>query len=207
MEDEEEPWGGAVPEGLAIRFLVILNGTSPLVWRRILVPSTYSFWDLHVAIQDAMGWSDCHLHEFSVVDPRSATLVRLNLPEPGSERPDSVGEHFVEDYISGMPQPMTYLYDFGDEWLHTLMVEGFDDAGDAPLPRCIDGEGACPPEDCGGPARYQELLAVLADPAHPDYPDVVGWTGGPIDPRDWSVDEVVFDDPDERWHEAMQGPH
>jgi hypothetical protein len=38
-----------------LQFLVVLLQTNPLVWRRIQVPGDYSFWDLHVAIQDAMG--------------------------------------------------------------------------------------------------------------------------------------------------------
>jgi hypothetical protein len=50
------------------QFLVVLSGTDPLVWRRIQVPQKYSFWDLHVAIQDAMGWLDYHLHEFRLLD-------------------------------------------------------------------------------------------------------------------------------------------
>ena len=50
------------------QFLIVLSNTNPLVWRRIQVPEDYSFWDLHVAIQDAMGWNDTHLHEFSFID-------------------------------------------------------------------------------------------------------------------------------------------
>jgi len=47
-----------------LKIRVELIGISPPVWREILVPARYSFWDLHVAIQDAMGWLDYHLHEF-----------------------------------------------------------------------------------------------------------------------------------------------
>jgi hypothetical protein len=42
---------------LVHQFLIVLTGIEPLVWRRIQVPAAYSFWDLHVAIQDAMGGS------------------------------------------------------------------------------------------------------------------------------------------------------
>ena len=38
------------------QFKVTLTGITPTIWRCILVPENYSFWDLHVAIQDAMGW-------------------------------------------------------------------------------------------------------------------------------------------------------
>ena len=45
------------------QFKIELDGATPTIWHRIQVPETYSFWDLHVAIQDAMGWLDYHLHE------------------------------------------------------------------------------------------------------------------------------------------------
>ena len=57
------------------QFLIVLKGTDPLVWRRIQVPEAYSFWDLHVAIQDAMGWRDCHLHEFRLAGPAGSAHV------------------------------------------------------------------------------------------------------------------------------------
>ena len=53
---------------LVHQFLIVLSHTEPLVWRRIQVPESYTFWDLHVAIQDAMGWEDRHLHEFRLFD-------------------------------------------------------------------------------------------------------------------------------------------
>ena len=40
------------------QFKVTLQGIRPPIWRGIQVPGNYSFWDLHVAIQDAMGWWD-----------------------------------------------------------------------------------------------------------------------------------------------------
>ena len=81
MSTQDQPRGGPVPPGLMLQYLVVLAGTNPLVWRRIQVPATYSFWDLHVAIQDAMGWLDCHLHRFRVLDPGSGTAMLLGIPD------------------------------------------------------------------------------------------------------------------------------
>ena len=64
---------------LVHQFLVVPAGTDPLVWRRIQVPEKYSFWDLHVAIQDAMGWLDYHLHEFRLLDAAEQSVVRRRL--------------------------------------------------------------------------------------------------------------------------------
>ena len=65
---------------LVHQFLVVLTGTDPLVWRRIQVPEKYSFWDLHVAIQDAMGWLDYHLHEFRLLDAKEQAVVSIGIP-------------------------------------------------------------------------------------------------------------------------------
>jgi hypothetical protein len=75
------------------QLLVILSNTDPLAWRRILVPENYSFWDLHVAIQDAMGWQDCHLHEFMVRDSSTNRTARMGIPDDDipDERPCLAG--------------------------------------------------------------------------------------------------------------------
>ena len=63
------------PPKLVHQFLIVLTGIDPLVWRRIRVPAAYSFWDLHVAIQDAMGWLAYHLHEFRRTRTRDVSPV------------------------------------------------------------------------------------------------------------------------------------
>ena len=98
----------AVPRGrrkAVHQFLIVLSGTDPLVWRRIQVPESYSFWDLHVAIQDAMGWLDYHLHEFRLLDADEKRMVLIGIPTdddaddrpvvPGWEVP--VASYFFED--------------------------------------------------------------------------------------------------------------
>jgi hypothetical protein len=52
----------------------------PLIWRRLLVPSSISLPDLHLAIQGAMGWTDSHLHQFEI-DGKS-----YGEPDPYGER-------------------------------------------------------------------------------------------------------------------------
>jgi hypothetical protein len=58
----------------------VLSGTDLLVWGRLQVPETYSFWDLHVAIQYAMGWLDYHLHEFRLLDAAQQNVVSIGIP-------------------------------------------------------------------------------------------------------------------------------
>jgi hypothetical protein len=79
-----------------------------------------------------------------------------------------------------------YEYDFGDGWRHAVTVTKVSAVGRPPAPRCIAGQRACPPEDCGGPSGYQNLLAVLADPSHPEHDELVEWSDG-YEPESFSL--------------------
>ena len=66
---------------IAYRFKIELMEIEPPIWRVIEVPSTYTFWDLHVAIQDSMGWLDYHLHSFSLLPPRKSKPILIGIPD------------------------------------------------------------------------------------------------------------------------------
>lgn len=160
------------------------------VWRRILVPGHYTFWDLHVAIQDAMGWKDRHLHQFTVDDRMSEERIRLGIPDDsGFYAVNEVlpcWEHRVIQFMKPGAMPVLYTYDFGDEWQHEVLLEATLPADNSQiLPRCLAGQGICPPEDSGGPAACADLLNTdLSDEFVPDV--------------------VIFDDPRERWERAFR---
>ena len=82
------------------QFKVTLEDSKPPIWRRIQVPETYDFWDLHVAIQDAMGWHDCHLHEFEIVNPATDSPVSIGTPYEGVEDILPERTQKVADYFS-----------------------------------------------------------------------------------------------------------
>ena len=196
------------PKGVH-QFLIVLSGSDPLVWRRIQVPETYSFWDLHVAIQDAMGWLDYHLHEFRLVDGEGA-VVSIGIPtgEESDERPVLQGADVpIADYFERgewHAPPALYAYDFGDDWEHALVHEGMQMAqASATYPRCLGGARRCPPEDCGGLHGYLEFLRAIADPKHPEHQSMKEWAG-PFDPDQFNPARVKFDDPRKRWRKAFE---
>ena len=141
----------------ALQLRVTLAGVKPAVWRRIEIGSGATFWDLHVAIQDAMGWKDCHLHVFRAPLPGGREVDQIGIPQddftdrapeivPGWEVPVIV-------YLNRAGDRAEYLYDFGDGWAHDVEIEGRAAlAAGVSYPRCTGGERACPPEDCGGPS-------------------------------------------------------
>ena len=190
------------------QFLVVLPGTDPLVWRRILVPEAYSFWDLHVAIQDAMGWNDSHLHEFEVVDPHGQ-LERIGIPldDLDDVRPCSAGwEVPIGKVLFHGMNPMRYRYDFGDDWEHTLEFEGSVIGDGGAYPRCVAGAGACPPEDVGGTRGYADFLQIIRNRRHPEHSETLAWVGGTFDPHAFDPASVKFDDPRQRFRTAFETP-
>ena len=146
-----------------MQFKVSLRGLRPPIWRRIQVPCTYSFWELHVAIQDAFGWEDRHLHEFRIPVPLVHEEVRIGIP---LEEDLDTTEPVLPGWLIPIAEVFTlanrkaqYTYDFGDDWLHSVFLEKIAPvAKDAELPACTGGRRACPPEDCGGPPGYESFL-------------------------------------------------
>lgn len=188
------------------QFKVTLKNIKPPIWRRIQVPETYSFWDLHVAIQSAMCWMDYHLHEFTVADPKSGKWVRIGLPDAEFESMDTIlpeDKQCIADWFFVGGKPATYMYDFGDDWVHTMKLEKIIPREKAfDYPRCTGGKRACPPEDCGGPWGYMELLEVLANPEGEEYEEMLEWVGEDFDPERFHRDAVFFSDPAKRWRQA-----
>jgi hypothetical protein len=84
-----------------------------------------------------------------------------------------------------------YVYDFGDNWRHDIVVEKvLDPEEGVKYPVCIGGKRNCPPEDVGGPWGYDDFLEAIQDPQHPEHESMLEWVGGSFDPEEFSIDEV-----------------
>jgi len=160
----------------------------PPVWRRLLVPAGIRLDRLHRVIQVVMGWEDCHLHVFS--DGR----VQYGRPDPELRFRDE-RKTTLRDLVTGEGGRARYTYDFGDDWHHEIVVEQVlaADPG-VSYPVCVAGEGACPPEDCGGPWGYARLREVLADRADEEHEDLLAWLGlekgADFDPHSFQVEQA-----------------
>ena len=190
------------------QFKVTLLGIKPPIWRRIQVPCDYSFWDLHVAIQDAMGWLDCHLHQFHIRDPKSRQMLLMGIPDDEGflDDPEVLpGWGFpVARFLTLADRSVKYDYDFGDGWRHSVILERIAPRkASAKYPVCVAGRRACPPEDCGGVPGYQRVLDAISDPTDEEHESMLTWVGGSYDPEQFDKDSILFDDPDERWTHAF----
>lgn len=197
-----------------MRFRINLNGIEPPIWRVIDVPETYSFWDLHVAIQDSMGWLDYHLHLFN--PPRRQGRIQSNIGIPDDEFDGGTvagWEVPISRFFKEVGDTLEYEYDFGDGWSHEVTLTGIllKEPG-LKYPLCVDGRRACPPEDCGGIGGYEGLLEILADPSHEEHEAMVEWLKDhaksywPYKPDEFEPGSVRFDHPKKRFKIAFSQP-
>lgn len=161
---------------MAFQFKIQLAGiTKPPVWRKVLVPEKYNFQQLHEVIQAAFGWGNYHLYQFSPSGYNSYPQIGVPDPEFDEDVIDS-SKVKLKRFFNATGDKFTYLYDFGDGWTHKITLEKIMDVV-LLKPDCIDGKGACPPEDCGGVWGYESLKETLSNPAHPEYEDMKEWIG------------------------------
>jgi len=164
---------------------VTLQGFKPFIWRRIQVDSHAPLNEVHMAIQIAMGWTDSHLHDFTV----NGQTYAARTPYGGLDGAEDETKHTLIEIAPTPKAKIGYLYDFGDSWEHVIMVEKvLTPDPEAVYPRCIAGKNACPPDDCGGVWGYANLLEALHNPNHPEHEELLEWAGEVIDPEAFDLD-------------------
>lgn len=153
-------------------------GTKPPVWRRVVVPEDITLARLHDVLQAAFGWWDCHLHEFEIGGVRYGIDDGEDWRPPKDERRARLGN------LVKAGSSFLYVYDFGDDWRHKVVVEKvLAGAAGTKYPSCTGGRRTCPPEDCGGVWGYEEFLAAIGDPDHDEHDSMLEWAGGSFDPE------------------------
>ena len=166
-----------------------LLDVTPKIWRRLILPEDLTLPRLNLVLQSCMGWQHSHLHEFVLGGRRYST------PDPDfSDELKQLDERRVvlSDAIGRESRCFDYIYDFGDNWHHVVIVEDpFAGHSEQRLKiRCLDGENACPPEDVGGASGYADFLAAIADPSHEEHAQFLRWAGGSFDPTHFDITAV-----------------
>ena len=162
-----------------------MEGLSPPVWRRVLVPANILLPDLHLVIQKAMGWYNCHLHSFE------ANGILYGEPHPDLDYMRNKSRIPLSKIAPYIKSKISYEYDFGDSWIHSILVEKILPIEEGiTYPVCIKGRCACPPEDCGGVWGYMEMQEALSDPNHEEHESYKDWYDGDLDPKKFDLDEV-----------------
>ena len=169
-------WAPAADSALQLK--ITLRYIAPPIWRRVVVPDRYTLAELHSVIQTCMGWMDGHLHVFRPARQGFGSVE--DLPESAS----------LQRIVQRKGQKILYEYDFGDGWLHEILIEKilpYDAASAYPL--CLGGARACPPENCGGVPGYSQLLEAIRVPS-PENVELREWAGEHFDPESFDIDAI-----------------
>lgn len=165
---------------------ITLKDFRPPIWRRVQVNSDITLGKLHQIIQSSMGWTNSHLHGFSIGGVEyGQPLPELDLEIKNEQKVK------LSKVVTGEKQKFFYTYDMGDSWEHEILVEKV--LPHDPLvryPVCITGKRACPPEDCGGVWGYAEFLEAIQQPDHPEHESMLEWVGCAFDPDAFILSEV-----------------
>lgn len=168
------------------QFKVTLLGIDPPIWRRIQVRGSTMLPKLHDTLQVVLGWHDGHLHSFTANGAEYAMPVPGGLPGTRSEQ-----RVRLDRLVSQPEDRIYYLYDFGDNWEHELLVETVLPADPAmKYPLALSGALAGPPDDVGGIWGYDAFLEAIYDPNNPEHADMLEWAGGAFDPEAFDLTEV-----------------
>lgn len=170
----------------------------PPVWRRIVIPASFTFHHLHETIQEAFDWWDYHLYQFEKSPFDNGWTVKI---------PDESDAEFGYDVtdakktlVSAFHRKMglkkfVYVYDFGDSWVHDITVEDIDEKSTLSHPICLAGKGAAPHEDCGGIYGYENIKRLFAEaPEGEEAREYREWLGleddEEFDPKLFDIDEL-----------------
>ena len=152
------------------------------IWRRVLVPSTYSFRNLHTIIQTVFDWQNYHLHQFEVKKEGAKTKQIIMNDDPETiewldfSAYDILQEKFVALYeIFPEFGEVSYQYDFGDNWEHFITLDKVIKSNEFKA-TFLEGNGERPPEDVGGSWGYQEYMRIMSDETDPEYEDMKTWS-------------------------------
>lgn len=170
---------------------ITLDEVKPPVRRRIEVPLSIRLDRLHRVFQIVMGWEDCHLFEF-----RIGRDIAYGVPDPDWDFPGSSPRSAIRTTLAELlgqtrTKAFKYVYDFGDDWRHTVKLEALGaPEPEVTYPRLLSAAGRCPPEDVGGPWGYAEYLEAMANTKHERHDEMVEWRGPDFDPT--AVDQAAI---------------
>lgn len=144
-------------------FEVSLVGIKPRIWRRFLLMENASCANLHEAIQAAFGWENDHLYEFRREGRRGGRLCRADYEDQYDEDAAPVAKKVKVGDVFALPgDTCLYIYDFGDDWQHEVVLKGIVELPEKFSCRLLDGQRNGPPEDCGGIWGYEDCCQALA---------------------------------------------
>ena len=176
------------------------------IWRELKVPSNVELDFLGHLLVEIMGWEDVHPFQFMHNKMFYSDEESVDMSIHGNVKLYS--DYTLSDLLKTEKDKMTFEYDFGDSWWHDISVVGIRPykKGEKHRIAFVDGQGACPPEDCGGVPGYERLLEMAKKKRKSaEEKEELEWYGidKNYDPNDPDIEfckEIAED-----WDEALRG--
>jgi hypothetical protein len=170
-----------------LQFKISLKRSNPKIWRRFQIENNLMFFDLHLVIQGVMGWTNTHLYQF--VYEKNSYIGNPEMLDYYDVSDDKITELSV--FFDKSKMKILYEYDFGDDWVHELVLEKILDKNDIQqYPICLEGELACPIEDSGGIFGYYNLMEKYNNSKDDEHSDTVEWVGEDFNPEFFDIESV-----------------
>ena len=135
----------------------------PRIWRRVQIPSNITFRELALILNTAMGWEGYHLSVFRIGKNEDCIFIE-NYPDDKELKKEYKADGVlnskklkIDEYFAEHKKFM-YIYDFGDNWHHEILLEKVLDYYRNKYAQVVTYRGNCPPEDCGGFDGYYQLM-------------------------------------------------
>jgi hypothetical protein len=148
--------------GNIFQLKVTLKDVKPSIWRRIQIKDNINFLELSTIIQISMGWTGKYSHVFVIKNEEIGFI-----DDVCNSKNYRIKKYFYKEGIK-----FIYEYDFQDGWEHDIELEKILPVEELKTyPICIEGKRNCPPERCGGPWAYEDLIDIIKDKKNPEHKD------------------------------------
>ena len=179
------------PDSFIITATVHIVVIEPRIERTLELPVKFNFAQFHEVLQTAFGWTDSHLHRFDVGG--------LTIGAPEFDDGDAYGPRTFEasevrmqdlsfPYGEDASLQVLYVYDYGDDWHHQIVLRRRPREPDVSYPRCAGGVRAGPPEDVGGYSGYADFLEAWLDTGHEEHKAMRQWAGRKFEPERFDLE-------------------
>ena len=180
----------------AFELLVTLDLDIYKATRRLIVAADIDFQRLHLVLQQAFGWRNYHLYEFTVWDDAGKPCARLVPDEESLSYGDDavlMDGHKLSEFLPRYNR-ILYTYDMGDDWEHQIELVRVIDEHNEDSPYLLEANGQTPPEDVGGVDGFIDFRKIMLDPDHPEHAATKEWAGyWSAELKEWAARPRVID--------------
>lgn len=153
------------------QFKIRIRGiVKPPVWRKISVPSNFTFLQLHQVLQVTFGWKKQHCFKFvnklypgrlCICLPKEEDAEMKRCYDASTITLSEIFKHF---------NFLLYVYDLHEKWIHELFLSSETDENREKA-CCLFGKGACPSEDSYDAEQYEHIKNEILH--HPESSEAI----------------------------------